>query len=62
MTSSHNGISRLVAESMTADELSNAQAEHYNLDDSMRRMMGKMTVEQKAKVAAYCQSILSKED
>ena len=43
-------IARPVAESMSMEQLSDVQAAHYNLDDNIRRMSGKMTLEQKSKV------------
>jgi len=43
-------VARPINESMTMEELSDHQAIHYNLDDNIRRMMGKLTVEQKQKI------------
>lgn len=44
---------RLVQEAMTADQISAAQSDHYNMDDYFRRKLGKLTLEQKRKVAEF---------
>jgi hypothetical protein len=40
-------------EAMTAEEISEAQTDHYNIDDYFRRTMYKLTLEQKRKVADF---------
>ena len=48
--SNSNFVSRPVAESMTSEEAQNLQAMHYNMDDNIRRTMGRLTLEQKQKI------------
>jgi hypothetical protein len=43
-------VARLIHESMTMEQLSDHQALHFQLDDNIRRMMGKLTIEQKQKI------------
>lgn len=51
---------RLVQEAMTADQISSAQTDHYNMDDYFRRSMGKLSLEQKRKVAEYVNTLIGK--
>lgn len=38
------------AEALSASDISDAQNEHYNLDDKLRRTMGMLTLAQKREV------------
>lgn len=51
---------RLVQEAMTADQISSAQSDHYSMDDYFRRTMGKLTLEQKRRVAEYVNTLIGK--
>ncbi len=48
-------------EAMTALELSEAQNQHIQLDDAIRRRTGRLTIDQKTKVLALMESMLPKE-
>lgn len=39
------------AEALSAAELSEAQTEHYDLDDKVRRNLGKLSIVQKREIA-----------
>lgn len=52
---------RMIYESMTADEISAAQTDHYNMDDYFRRTLGKLTIEQKRKVVDFVNGLVAKE-
>ncbi len=51
---------RFVQEAMTADQISSAQTDHYNMDDYFRRTMGKLTLDQKRKVAEFVHTLVGK--
>ena len=54
--------SAALREAMTADEISSAQNDHYAMDDYFRRELGKLTLDQKRKVAEYVQSLVGREN
>lgn len=48
-------------EAMSMEEISEAQSDHYTMDDYFRRNMGKLTIEEKRKVLNLMESFISKE-
>lgn len=50
---------RFLHEAMTADDISSAQSEHYQLDDSIRRMVGRLTADQKRKIIDQIQKMIT---
>lgn len=54
-------MNRIVAEAMTADQITAAQSEHYMLDDQIRRSSGRLTIEQKRKVFEYISKLIGDE-
>ena len=45
------------AEALSAGDIADAQNEHYNLDDTIRRTLGKLTLAQKREVVDKIQKI-----
>lgn len=50
---------RLVQEAMTSDQISTVQSAHYNMDDYFRRTMGKLTLDEKQKVAEFINKLIA---